>query len=60
MMTMYKWYDPALKQIWQKLYADNSYLFGGVCCSCEFILTNLTLENLSSSLNNLQRKATLI
>lgn len=27
MMTMYKWYDPALKQIWQKLYADNSYLF---------------------------------
>ena len=27
MMTMYKWDDPALKQIWQKLYADNSYLF---------------------------------
>lgn len=27
MMTMYKWYDPTLKQIWQKLYADNSYLF---------------------------------
>ena len=24
---MYKWDDPALKQIWQKLYADNSYLF---------------------------------
>lgn len=27
MLTMYKWDDPALKQIWQKLYADNSYLF---------------------------------
>ena len=24
---MYKWEDSALKQIWQKLYADNSYLF---------------------------------
>ena len=27
MLTMYKWDDPALKQIWQTLYADNSYLF---------------------------------
>ena len=27
MMTMYKWDSPALKQIWQKLYADNPYLF---------------------------------
>lgn len=27
MLTMYKWDDPALKQIWQNLYADNSYLF---------------------------------
>lgn len=27
MLTMYKWNDPALKQIWQNLYADNSYLF---------------------------------
>lgn len=27
MLTMYKWNDPALKQIWQKLYADNPYLF---------------------------------
>lgn len=27
MLTMYKWDDPALKQIWQKLYADNPYLF---------------------------------
>lgn len=27
MLTMYKWGSPALKQIWQKLYADNSYLF---------------------------------
>lgn len=24
---MYKWDSPALKQIWQKLYANNSYLF---------------------------------
>lgn len=27
MLTMYKWDSPALKQIWQKLYADNPYLF---------------------------------
>lgn len=27
MLTIYKWNDPALKQIWQNLYADNSYLF---------------------------------
>ena len=27
MMTIYKWDSPALKQIWQKLYADNPYLF---------------------------------
>ena len=27
MLTMYKWGSPALKQIWQKLYADNPYLF---------------------------------
>lgn len=27
MLTMYKWGSPALKQIWQKLYADNSSLF---------------------------------
>lgn len=27
MLTIYKWDNPALKQIWQKLYADNSYLF---------------------------------
>lgn len=27
MLTMYKWNNPALKQIWQNLYADNSYLF---------------------------------
>lgn len=26
MITMYKWDSPALKQIWQKLYADNPYL----------------------------------
>lgn len=27
MLTMYKWDSPALKQIWQNLYADNPYLF---------------------------------
>lgn len=27
MITMYKWDSPALKQIWQKLYADNPCLF---------------------------------
>lgn len=27
MITIYKWNSPDLKQIWQKLYADNYYLF---------------------------------
>lgn len=27
MLTMYKWDDPVLKQIWQTFYADNPYLF---------------------------------
>ena len=29
MLTMYKWDDPALKQIWQKLYALVHYLWLG-------------------------------
>lgn len=33
-MTIYNWNSPDLKQIWQKLYADNSYLFP--YSSCEY------------------------
>lgn len=27
MITMYKWDNPALQQIWKTLYAHNSYVF---------------------------------
>lgn len=27
MITMYKWDNPALQQIWKRLYAHNTYVF---------------------------------